>query len=102
LTNKKNPSHRSRAPLPEIDPPRINWSRIISDLLNAKCPKYRIAAHIGVGVSTVQTWQRLPINSDIRYGFGRALLRLHSRYCGAALTLQRISEGDDRAYISPA
>ena len=92
--------HASRARPTELDPPRINWPQIISDLLLAGCSKYRIAASLGVLVSNVQHWQKTP--NDIRYGYGRALLRLHARICGAALTTRRITEADQRAYTSPA
>ncbi len=91
---------RSRAAVAYISPPVINWQQIISDLHRHGCSQYRIAQHLGVGHSTARAW--LHPKSDIGYGFGRALIRLHARYCGAAMTFQRLTEAEDCAYISPA
>jgi hypothetical protein len=102
LTNSKQRRQPSRAASPDVDPPRIGWALIVRDLLAAGCSKYRIAAALGVSISTVQVWARISASSDIRYGYGRALIRLHSRYCGAALTFQRITEAEADAYNSPA
>lgn len=100
MTNKKTIRKSSRAPSPAIEPPSIDWSLIIRDMLEAGCSKYRIAASLGVHVSHVQHWAQT--HTDIRYGYGRALLRMHAHICGAALTTQRITEGENSAYTSPA
>jgi len=98
LTSENDTAHPRARHLPAVKPPRINWQQIIADLRANGCSLHRVATHIGVEYSTAQRWRRP--RADLGYGYGRALLRLHSRYCGAALTLQRLTEADDGAYTA--
>lgn len=77
---------------PNMPPPMIYWRQILDDLRDYGCSGYKVAQEIGVGWSTVQGWRKC--KEDIGHGFGRALLRLHARYCGAALTIQRQYEAE--------
>lgn len=77
----------------EIFPPEINWRQVVDDLRDHGCTGYRVAQLLNVQWSTVQNWRDNP-DVELRYGLGRALLRLHSQFCGAALTTRRLSEGE--------
>ena len=72
--------------------PKMNWNRVISDLNDAGCSCYRLGQILGVGWSTVQSWR--DVKGDVGYGNGRALLRIHAEYCGAALTTKRQLEAE--------
>jgi hypothetical protein len=80
--------------LTEIFPPKIDWRQILSDLRDHGCTGYRVAIALGTGWSTVQRWGE---GAEPGYGYGRALLRLHAAYCGAAMTLKRQIEGENAA-----
>jgi hypothetical protein len=75
-----------------IHRPTINWRQILDDLAERGCSPYRVHLILGAGVSTVQNWMKP--GAEPGYGYGRALLRLHSMVCGAALTLQRQAEAE--------
>jgi hypothetical protein len=79
-----------------ILPPQINWRQVLDDLRAHGCSGYRVAQEIGVGWSTVQAWKG--IKEDIGYGYGRALIRLHSKYCGSAMTVRRLTEGEQNRH----
>ena len=74
-----------------IIPPKVDWSRIMADLLEHHCSGYRVRITLGVADCTVRNWIK---GGEPHYGYGRALLRLHSRYCGAALTIRRVEESE--------
>lgn len=78
----------------QVKPPQIAWRCLLNDLRANGCSGYRVAQEIGVGWSTVQGWREC--KEDIGYGYGRALLRLHAKYCGAALTVQRQYESESK------
>lgn len=78
--------------LQRYNPPHVRWVLILEDLRDNGCSGYRVADKLQVGWSTVQGWRG--VKGDIGYGYGRALLRLHSSYCGAALTFQRLTEAE--------
>lgn len=102
LDKKNDQKQRSRAASqePPIDPPRIDWQQLLADLKQHGCSLYRIATVLGVKYSTAQRWRRP--REDIGYGYGRALIWMHARHCGAGLTLQRLTEAEDSAYTSRA
>lgn len=75
-----------------LEAPSVNWPQILDDLRDAGCSGYRVAQRLAVEWSTVQSWREC--KGDIRYGKGRALLRLHSEYCGAGMTFQRLTEAE--------
>lgn len=96
LDKKKARVQRSRAvhlPAVEINPPRVDWRQVLKDLHNAGCSGYRVSISLGAAWSTVQHWQESP-TADPGYGYARALLRLHSVYCGAGLTTLRLSQAE--------
>ena len=61
-----------------IYPARLDWPGIITDIKAAGCTRYRIAAILGVGESTVQGWEQ---GSDPRHSMGVAILALHEQLC---------------------
>ena len=71
--------------------PRIDWVQIMVDLHNAGCTSYRVHISLGVAYTTARHWAN---GTEPRYGVARALLRLHSRWCGSALTFKRMSEAE--------
>ena len=75
----------------EIPPPRMDWTQIMVDLHNAGCTAYRVHLVLGVAGTTVRNWVK---GGEPGYGYGRALLRLHARVCGAGLTTKRMAEAD--------
>ena len=81
----------SAAMAADIYPPRIDWRRILDDLRDHGCTGYRVAIALGTEWSTVQRWRE---GAEPRYGYGRALLRLHAQHCGAGMTLKRQIEGE--------
>lgn len=77
----------------DIYPPKIDWKQILADLRDHGCSGYRAARLTGMSWSAIQNL-RDHEGSDPHYGHGRALLRLHARFCGAALTTRRQSESE--------
>lgn len=71
--------------------PKIKWAQVMRDLDANGCTTYRVAMTLAVSDATARNWAK---GGEPGYGYGRALLRLHSAYCGAALTTLRCSEGD--------
>lgn len=80
--------------LPDIDPPKVDWTQIMVDLHNHGCTAYRVHITLGVADTTVRNWVK---GGEPGYGYGRALLRLHARICGAALTTLRVTEAEQVA-----
>lgn len=78
----------------EIFAPKMNWRQVLEDLDRAGCSGYRVAKTLGVNWSTVQHWRDYEY-AELKYGLGRALLRLHARYCGADMTAIRQAEAED-------
>lgn len=75
----------------EVTPPaRLNWRDVMEDLSGAGITAYRIAEMFEIERSTVQRWGEL--TTDMGFGYGRALLALHSTHCGLDRTLQRLTE----------
>lgn len=79
----------------DVYAPKIDWRQILADLRDHGCTGYRVSTIMGVAWCTVQNWRDNP-KAEPGYGHGRALLRLHSRFCGAALTIRRQAEGEHR------
>lgn len=77
-----------------IAAPRIDWVQVMVDLHNAGCTAYRVAMSLNVADCTARNWAK---GGEPGYGYGRALLRLHSAYCGAGLTTRRLTEGEQAA-----
>lgn len=73
-----------------VYPTVLPWADIFSDLTGAGCSPYRVSTLIGESWSTVQRW--VPGDIEPRDSRSRAILELHSRYCGVELTLQRLME----------
>lgn len=78
----------------EINAPRVDWAQVMADLHNNGCTIYRVSQLLGVADCTARNWSR---GGEPRYGYGRALLRLHSAYCGAGLTTLRVTEAEQTA-----
>lgn len=75
--------------------PNVDWQQILNDLRDHGCTGYRVAKVLGCSWSAVQNWRDNP-DAEPGYGLGRALLRLHSAFCGAAMTTRRCMEGEER------
>lgn len=78
-----------------IYPPKVKWQQILNDLSSHGCTAYRVGKILGVSWSTVQNWRDNP-KAEPGYGLGRALLRLHSSFCGAGMTIRRCNEAEGR------
>ena len=74
-----------------IFPPRVDWAQIMVDLHDHGCSSYRVHILLGVARCTAENWAK---GGEPHYGYGRALLRLHSRFCGAAMTTRRAMEAE--------
>ena len=79
------------AVLEQYAPPKVDWAKILEDLQNNGCSPYRVSNLLMVADCTVRNWLK---GGEPGYGKGRALLRLHSAYCGAGLTMLRVEEGE--------
>jgi hypothetical protein len=77
--------------------PKMDWAQVMVDLHNNGCTAYRVHLTLGVSDTTARNWMK---GGEPGYGYGRALLRLHSAYCGAGLTTLRVHEAEERAYIA--
>jgi hypothetical protein len=77
-----------------IIPPKVNWSQIMVDLHNAGCTAYRVHLTLGCSICAALNWGK---GGEPGYGYGRALIRLHSRWCGAATTTARLEEAEQSA-----
>lgn len=77
-----------------ILPPKVDWAQIMADLHNHGCTAYRVAITLAVADCTARNWMK---GGEPGYGYGRALIRLHSAYCGAALTTLRLTEAEQVA-----
>lgn len=86
-----NPNGRGKLKVEKIPVPKIDWAQVMVDLYDAGCTANRVANHIGVAGCTTANWVK---GGEPKYGSARALLRLHSYYCGAALTIRRQLSGD--------
>lgn len=78
----------------EVFAPKMDWAQIMVDLHNNGCTVYRAAQLLGVADCTARNWSK---GGEPGYGYGRALLRLHSAYCGAGLTTLRCQEAEKAA-----
>jgi hypothetical protein len=85
------PSGRPRLVLQFVYGPKVDWAQIMVDLYNAGCPVNRVSTILGVSYCAANNWTK---GGEPGYGYGRALLRLHARICGAGLTTRREHEGD--------
>lgn len=74
--------------------PKVDWAQIMVDLHNNGCTAYRVALTLCVADCTARNWVK---GGEPGYGYGRALIRLHSAYCGAALTTRRLTEAEQTA-----
>ena len=72
-----------------VYPIEIHWPTIIKDICNSGVTPYRQAQTIDCEWSTFQRWQH---GSQPLFKNGHALLILHSRTCGIALTQKRLEE----------
>lgn len=79
---------------PSIVTPKVDWSQIMVDLHDNGCTAYRVALILCVADCTARNWIK---GGEPGYGYGRALIRLHSAYCGAALTTLRLTEAEQTA-----
>lgn len=69
----------------------MDWAQILEDLKNNGCSPHRVHLLLEVADCTVRNWMA---GGEPGYGKGRALLRLHSAYCGAGLTMLRVEQGE--------
>lgn len=68
---------------------RVDWRAVLEDLRGCECSGYRLAALLGIEWSTVQRWLQ---GSEPRHSYGVAILEVHTRFCGAAMSQQRLCE----------
>jgi len=72
--------------------PRIpDWPQVIEDIKESAGSYSVICKILGVGWPAVQGWRR---GCEPRFSTGTGLLLVHSRYCGAEKTKQRVMEAD--------
>lgn len=72
-----------------VYPLKIHWPTIIDDMRERGISPYRQAKTISCEWSTFQRWKN---GSQPLFANGHALLILHSKICGIALTQQRLFE----------
>jgi hypothetical protein len=77
-----------------VIPPKVDWAQIMMDLHNAGCKVYRVSQELGCSECAARNWSK---GGEPGYGYGRALIRLHSRWCGAATTTLRLTEAEQPA-----
>jgi hypothetical protein len=77
-----------------VAPPKMDWAQIMRDLSDRGTSIYRVSLILCVSDAVARNWSK---GGEPGYGYGRALLRLHSMVCGSALTTLRCSEGEGRA-----
>ncbi len=73
----------------DIYPRKVNWTQIIQDMRHAGMIYSAQATALGKEWSTFQRWMD---GSELKYGDGTALLRLHMTVCGEDLTIKRLTE----------
>lgn len=69
------------------------WGAIVDDLYRRGYTDYRIGQILGVDAATVGAWHK---GSEPRHSFGEALIELHTKVCGEALTKERLKEARPR------
>jgi hypothetical protein len=74
-----------------IYPPKVDWAQIMVDLYNHGCTKNRAAKIVGASVCAATNWTK---GGQPGHAYGEALLILHGRFCGEALTKLRLSTMD--------
>ena len=72
-----------------VPAPKMNWPKIIQDLINTGLNYSQLSELIGKTQSTLQGWM---IGKEPHYNNGAALLLLHQRLCGLETTKQRTIE----------
>jgi hypothetical protein len=82
---------RPRLLLEPVYAPEIDWAQVMIDLYDRGCNAHRVSIILGVSPCTSRNWMK---GGEPGYGNGRALLRLHSRMCGSALTIARCEEAE--------
>ena len=70
-----------------VIPVKLNWPAVLDDLKNAGISGYKVSVLLDVSPGTIYYWRSG--QRDPQYAIGSALLTLHSRYCGEALTKER-------------
>lgn len=70
-------------------PKKLDWTLIFDDLVMHGISPYQVAILIGQGWSSVQRWRE---GTEPKYSIGVSILRVHSKYCGDALTDKRLAE----------
>ena len=73
----------------DIYPRKVDWQQILNDMKQAGMAYSAQATALGKEWSTFQRWME---GSELKYGDGTALLRLHMAVCGESLTIQRLNE----------
>ncbi len=73
----------------DINPKRLDWRRIISDLKSRGVSIYQAAKILGKPETTVQSWW---VGHEPSHSNGAAVLLLHSKICGEELTKIRCNE----------
>ena len=68
----------------------LPWQDIFNDLKEAGCPPYKVSIITGYGWSTLQRWVYNGV--EPRESAARAILILHTRYCGEEATHRRSQE----------
>jgi len=72
-----------------VFPKVLPWETILEDLKKTGYNAYQVSILVGAKWSSFQN----VVNVEPRDSMARAILKIHSRYCGEELTIQRISEG---------
>ncbi|SDQ29458.1 hypothetical protein [Paraburkholderia tuberum] len=68
---------------------RVHWLDVLADLRATGVSGYRLTNIMLTSRSTVQSWEK---GSEPSHSYGIAILEVHTRFCGEALTAQRVRE----------
>ena len=80
----------TRSPEHEHFPRRVvDWRGVLADLRAAGVSGYRLTEYLLTSRSTVQKWEA---GSEPRHSYGLAVLEVHTHFCGADRTRQRLDE----------
>lgn len=71
----------------EIEPKKLDWKQILSDIKDRGTSLYKAAQIIGKPLNTVMSWHSG--KHEPSHSSGAAVLLLHSAVCGEDLTKER-------------
>ena len=76
-----------------VYPRRVNWVQVIEDIREAGLNYSQMCKLGGFNWSTFQRWRE---GAELKHSDGSCMLQLHTKYCGTALTKQRVLEAEQK------